>query len=595
MSAIKTRDQIDPQDKWDVESIYDAPEKYDEDFEQIDILLKPILELQGQLNTPENVAKVFELEDALGLLLDRLYLYAHLLEDQDTAVGENQARMSKLRTRYAQISGRAAWITPEILQQSEETLKQWLDAPVLKFYRRTMEKLVRRKPHTLSIPEETLLGKAGEVMHLAGEAFGKLCNADLTFDDAVDETGERHPVTNGSYSVLLRSTDRTLRQSAYESMYHTYGCHRNTLATLLSGGVKEHALNTELRKHGSCLEAALFYDDIPTTVYTSLIEAVHEALPVYYKYVELRKKMLGVDALKMYDLYVPITPNFKLEADWPQCREWALEALKPLGAEYVEGAKKAFDERWFDIYENKGKRSGAYSSGAYGQKPLMLLNYHGQLDDVFTTAHELGHSMHTHLSQEAQPYRYAGYPIFLAEIASITNEALLQHFLTQKTGDPAFKAFLLNHLCDSFKGTVFRQTMFAEFELMIHQAAENGEALTADWLCEKYGELNKLYMGPAVEVDEHIALEWSRIPHFFYNFYVFKYATGFVAAQVFAQRARESEETRDRYLSLLKSGGSKDPLDAVRDAGVDLADPSTIKQAFTAFDIAISELTELLG
>lgn len=595
MQSPANRSDINSTHLWDVDSVYATPAVWEEDFKKLDGMLQPVVAMQGKLKSPAAVAKAFVAQDALGLLQGKLYLYAHMKEDEDTNVSDNQARMSRIRSEFAKISGATAWIQPEILEQDEETLRAWTSAAELKDYRRSMELLVREKPHTLSAQEETLLGLAGDVLSNPYESFGKLTNADLKFENAVDAEGNEHPVSNGSLGPLLQSRDRVLRKNAWGSLYKTYREHENVLASLLGGSTKNHVFNANVRKFDGALEASLFNDNIPTDVYMSLIQAVHTALPAFYDYVDLRAKMLGLEGdLNMWDLHVPIVPEFDVKVEWKQCEEWVRESTKPLGPDYQEGVLASFRERWYDVFENTGKRSGAYSTGSFGQKPFMLLNYHGTLNDVFTTAHELGHSMHTFMSHKFQPYRYSDYPIFLAEIASTTNEALLHHYLVETQTDPQFRAYLLNHLCDSFKGTMFRQTMFAEFELEIHRRLERGEAITAKSLREYYYELNAKYYGPRVKADERIAAEWSRIPHFYYNFYVYKYATGFAAAQIFSQRILSGAAGRDAYLGFLKSGSSRDPLDTTRAAGVDLADPAVLTQAFANFKSAVKELRGVL-
>ena len=595
MTAVATRSEIALNARWDVESVYASPAEWEADFSRIPSLLKPVVDMRGKLTTPEALAKVFQAEDELGLLLGKLHLYAHMMEDVDTTVGENQARMGKIRAQWAKISGDTAYIRPEILMQSEETLKAWRDHDALKGFRRTMDLLFREKPHTLSTEEETLLGLSSDIFSIPYESFSKLTNADMKFKSVHDGAGTEHAVSNGSFLSLLQSTERPLRKAAFGSIYEGYGDHVNVLCSTLNGSTKTHAFNAKVRRFGSALESSLFNDNVPTAVYHSLIKAVHNALPIFHRYLDVRARQLGLSGdLNMWDLHVPIVPDFELSVNWEECREWVVESTKPLGEEYQKGVLASFDERWYDIFENKGKRSGAYSTGAFGQKPFMLLNYHSSLDDVFTVAHELGHSMHTLMSHRHQPYRYSDYPIFLAEIASTTNEALLQHYLMKTQSDPRLRAYLLNHLCDSFRGTMYRQTMFAQFELAIHERVESGESLTADWLKEYYYDMNTKLYGPHVKADDRIAIEWSRIPHFYYNFYVYKYATGFAAAQIFSQRIIESAEKRDAYLGFLKSGSSRDPLDTVRAAGVDLADPKVLEQAFARFDAAIGELEDLL-
>ena len=595
MSQPKLRSEIDPANQWDVDSVYASVEEWEKDFARIGDLLEPIVALKGKLDSPAAVAAVYRAEDALGMLLGKLYLYAHMREDSDLSVGENQARMARMRAQYARIGGEVAFINPQILALPEETIKAWMDAPELKEYRRSLELLLREKPHTLTEAEETLLGLASDLFSTPQEAFGKLTNADLKFADATDAEGHAHPVSNGTFLSLLMKKDRELRRAAFGSIYAGYGDHKNTLATLLAGSTKSHVFNARVRKFPGALEASLFRDNIPPAVYTSLIEAVDNALPAFHEYLALRAEHLGVgNDLNMWDLHTSIVPEMDLTIDWNECRQWVEESTRPLGPEYHKVVLSSFTERWYDIYENKVKRSGAYSTGHYGQKPFMLLNYHGTLNDVFTVAHELGHSMHSWLSQHNQPFRYSDYPIFLAEIASTTNEALLHDYLVKTKQDPKLRAYLLNHLCDSFRGTMFRQTMFAEFELEIHRMLERGEAITAETVSKYYYELNARYHGPNVKADDRIAIEWMRIPHFYYNFYVYKYATGFAAAQLFARQVLSGPTGRDQYLGFLKSGSTKDPLDTVRDAGVNLADPAVVTKAVDGFRDAVKELRGLL-
>ncbi|CAN5458911.1 oligoendopeptidase F [soil metagenome] len=591
----RKRSEIPVSQQWDVQSVYATAADWEADFARIPALLKPVVDMRGKLTSAAAVAEVFRAEDELGIVMNRIYLYAHMLEDSDLTVGENQARMGRVRSQYAKIGGELAFIRPEILGQPEATLRAWATEPTLAPYKRSMMELLREKPHTLSVQEETLLGLAGDIFSTARESFGKLTNADMKYDDATDSEGNKHTVTSGSFYSLLQKSDRALRQSAFEQIYKEYGEHSNTLATMLGGSSKVHVFNANVRKFPGALEASLFNDNIPPAVYHSLISAVHEALPAFHEYLDLRARQLGLEGdLNMWDMHVPIVPDFHLEVGWDECREWVETSTKPLGADYHRTVLSSFAERWYDIYENKGKRSGAYSTGAFGQKPFMLLNYHDTLNDVFTVAHELGHSMHSWQSQHTQQYRYSDYPIFLAEIASTTNEALLHHHLMETKDDPQLRAYLLNHLCDSFKGTLFRQTMFAEFELEIHRRLEKGETLTAESVNEYYYELNAKYHGPRMKADPKIAIEWMRIPHFYYNFYVYKYATGFAAAQIFAQQILSGDAGREKYLGFLRSGSSKDPLDTVRDAGVDLANPEALQRAFATFRAAVKELSELL-
>ena len=485
-------------------------------------------------------------------------------------------------------------VRPEILAQSLDTLKKWQEDPALEPFQRTMEVLVRLKPHTLSNEEETLLSGAGEIFRTPYNTFGYLTNADMTFPEVEDENGKKRALSQGRYITFMENRNRGVRERAFKTLYDTYIGFQNTLASTLAGSVKLDNFNARVRHFDSALEAALHPDNVPVSLYDTLADSVHDALPKLHSYLDLRKQVLGVDDLNMWDVYVPIVPGFDIKVDWDEACQWVLEACAPLGEEYTEALKTAFTDRWVDVYENKGKRSGAYSGGCYGSLPYVLMNYQGTLDHVFTLAHELGHSMHSWLANRSQPFRDSDYTIFVAEIASTTNEALLLDYLLKKTDDPKFKAYLLNHRCEQFRGTVFRQTMFAEYERMIHEMDAAGEPLTAESFGEKYFELNARYYGPAISADKRIANEWSRIPHFYYNFYVYKYATGFCASQVFSQRVLNSPAHRDMYLDFLRSGGSADPLDQVKKGGVDLTNRKIMTDAFESFGRSVEELRGLL-
>ncbi len=593
-TRIPERHEIAEQDRWNLEAIYPAPEAWEEDFGRLDALLAPVLTLKGKLDGPAALAALFRAEDELYPIVEKLYSYAHHREDENTKDPANQARQQRMVSKYAQIGAQTAWIDPEILAHPLEDLERWRDAPELADFRRTMRVLIRRKPHVLGDREETLLSMAAEIFRVPSATFGYLTNADMTFPDVVDENGKPQPLSNGRYVTFLEKRDRATRRRGFEAMYDTYRSFENTLASTLGGSVKLHNYNAKIRGFDSALDAALHPDAVPANLYSTLIDSVHEALPTYYDYVELRREVLGIEDLDMWDQYVPIVPDFDIKVDWAQACEWVRESCAPLGAEYASGLEECFAGRWIDVYENKGKRSGAYSGGSYLTQPYVLMNYQGTLDWVFTLAHELGHSMHSWLANRAQPYRYADYTIFVAEIASTTNEGLLHEHLLARTDDPRFRAYLLNHLCDQFKGTVFRQTMFAEFERTIHEMDAAGEPLTAQSLGDAYEKLNAKYYGPAIDADARIRSEWSRIPHFYYNFYVYKYATGFCASQVFKRRILESGDQRDQYLDFLRSGGSADPLDLVRTGGVDLTDRKVLTDAFATFSAAVKELRGLL-
>ncbi len=591
---IPERMDIKAEDMWNLEPLYDSPEAWEMEFAALEEKVKPLEAMRGQMNSATALADAFGREEELNRLIEKLYVYAHLRKDEDTRNNENQARESRMRARLAEIGGRLAWMTPEILSHSGEELRAWSEAPELASYVYAMTKLLRRKPHVLSEPEETLLSRASEVFSAPSQTYTFLTNADMKFPEAEDSQGRKLELTQGRYGVLLQKTDRALRHSAFNAMYDTIGSFRNTLACTLSSNVKLHNYMAETRHFNSALESSLHEDQIPVSLYEALIHAAHEALPHFYKYVSLRKNCMQLNDLDMYDMYVPIVPDFDMKVSYDQAAQWVVEACAPLGEEYVSVLKEGLAHGWVDRYENRGKRSGAYSSGCYDSHPYVLMNYHGQLNDVFTLAHELGHSMHSYLSNHTQPYHYADYPIFIAEIASTLNEALLLRYLLQKHDDPKMQAYLLNHFCDEFKGTVYRQTMFGEFEKHVHEMDANGEPLTPDALCDYYYNLNQEFFGPELKADQKIALEWARIPHFYYNFYVYKYATSLCASLIFVEQVLSGVAGREKYLNLLRSGGSNDPLKLIQNAGVDLTSTQTLVRAFEQFGRTADELAKCL-
>lgn len=592
--SVPARREVPEALTWDLQPLYASPEAWEADFARLDDLAAPVLALRGRLDSADAVRRLLDAETALDRSLERLHTYAHLRHDEDTAHAGNQAREARIRARYAELAAQCAWITPELLAHPEEEIRAWMEAPELAHCRRTLLKVLRNKPHVLSAAEETLLASAAEVLSASEQTYGLLTNADLAFPDIPGPRGEPLPLTEGTYRTHLENRDRSVRQAAFETLLGGYGKLRNTLASTLSATVKAHVFMARTRKFPSALEAALFDDQVPVAVYDGLIAATHAALPRFHRYLDLRRRALGLAEVDMFDLYVPLVPACAEPVPLAQAREWVLAACRPLGAEYGGVLRTAFDARWIDWLENKGKRSGAYSSGCYDSPPYLLLNHHDRLDDVFTLAHELGHSLHSWLANRAQPHRTAHYPVFLAEIASTVNELLLTHHLLGLPRKAAFRAHVLNHLCDSFKGTVFRQTMFAEFERDLHRWEEDGTPLTAEFLGERYYELNRRYYGAGLAAHAAIGLEWCRIPHFYCDFYVYKYATSFCAALVFARRLRAGEGV-DAYLGLLRAGGSRDPLDAVAAAGVDLRAAGVLREAFAEFDAVLAELESALA
>ena len=592
--AVPTRGEVPEALTWDLAPLYAAPEAWEADFARLDEVAAPVLALQGHLDSAAAVARLLAAETALDRLLEKLHTYAHLRHDEDTAHDGNQAREARIRARYAELAAQCAWITPELLAHPEEEIRAWMEAPELKDGRRTLLKVLRNKPHVLSSAEETLLARGSEVLSASEQTYSLLTNADMAFPDIPGPDGQPLPLTEGTYRTHLENPDRGVRKAAFETLLGGYGRLQNTIASTLSATVKAHVYMAQVRHFPTALEAALFDDQVPVAVYEGLISATREALPLFHRYLDLRTRALGLPDLDMYDLYAPLVPACAAKVPMEEAREWVLAACRPLGEEYAGALRTAFDARWIDWPENKGKRSGAYSSGCYDSPPYLLLNHHDRLDDVFTLAHELGHSIHSWMANRAQPHRTAHYPIFLAEIASTVNELLLTHHLLARKGDAAFRAHLLNHLCDSFKGTVFRQTMFAEFERDLHRWEEDGTPLTAEFLRGQYYELNRKYYGPGLAAHPSIGLEWCRIPHFYFDFYVYKYATSFCAALVFARRLRAGEGV-EAYLGLLRAGGSRDPLEAVAAAGVDLRDPGVLREAFDEFGAVLAELETALA
>jgi oligoendopeptidase F len=595
---IPPRSEIPASMTWDLSSLYADDAAWEADFAGAPGALEPLLALRGRLSeSAATLRTALHEQDELERLLERLHTYAHLRNDEDLANQTTQGMFDRATSLYHDVSARLAWITPEIMAIPDERMRAFLSDPDLAYYRFALQVMLRFKPHTLSDSEERLLALAGEALGSPYKTFSRLNNADLRFPMVPDGKGGTAELSQGNFVVFLESRDRTVRKAAFEALYDTYGKLKNTLASTLDGAVKAAIFRTRARGYGSTLEASLFPDNVPPSVYDSLIEAIHERLPAFHRYVALRRQVLGLDRLDMYDMYVPLVPDFELEIGWEQAREWVLASLAPLGEEYCRIAASAFEQRWFDVLECQGKRSGAYSSGCYDSWPYMLLNYKGTLDSVFTLAHELGHSMHSHLANAAQGFRYADYAILVAEVASTTNEMLLTRHLLDQAGDPRLRAYLLNHLCDGFKGTVYRQVQFAEFERLLFDLAEKGEPLTHEALSERYYEINARAYGGEVQADRRIALEWMRIPHFYYNFYVYKYATGFSAAVALSEGILSGDPGRvEAYLGFLKAGASKDPLDVLRDAGVDLARPDAIVAALAKFDEVVADLrSELVG
>jgi len=593
----KERKDIPKESTWDLRPLYSSQKKWEEDFESLDKLLKAANRLKGKLGaSASNVKKAYDKFDALHRILEKVYVFTHLKSDEDLSNSTNTGTLNRVTAKFAEIQGASAWFEPEILALPESKLKKYIKSKELAFYRRSLEELMRDKPHMLSANEEKILGMASDALSTPGKTFSALNNADLQFPTVKDAGGNKVELTHGNYIKFLESGKREVRKKAFSAMYDTFGKYRNTLATTLAGSVKTNVLNARIRNFPSALDASLHPDNVPRKVYEKLIETVNANLKPFYEYLDVRRKVLKIKKLDMYDLHAPIVKGCKSSFTWDEACEKVIEAVAPLGGEYVKEVKKGFASRWVDVYESKGKRSGAYSSGCFDSYPYILMNYQGNMNDVFTLAHELGHSMHSFLSRQNQEYHYADYKIFVAEVASTTNEILLHHSLTEKSEDETFKLYLQSHLADGIRGTVYRQTMFAEYEKLIHDNFEKGVPLTADSLTESYYELNKKYHGPKVKPDEGIGMEWARIPHFYYNFYVYKYATGFSAAAALSKGILEGNQKKiEAYLNFLKAGSTKDVLDIMKDAGVDLTTPKPVEDTLDLFADTVKQLKKGLG
>lgn len=582
---------------WDLTPVFASDDAWFAEYEALKALPEKIAEYRGTLGkSAKDLLSFLKFEDEVTLRLSSLLGYASCKGDEDTSNNFYQDMRGKATGTWVNISGALSFETPEIMAIDEKVIDGFYkDEPELETYRRSIYQIRRRAAHILSDEGEKLLAAAGEMADAPDRIRSTFSDADLTFDDVVDGQGKVHHLTDGTLVPLLESTDVKLRENTFKTFYKRMGEFKNTVASTLDAQFKQLRFFAGARKYSSTLEASLDVTEVPVSVYTNLIEAVHANLDKMYKYVALRKKLLGVDELHMYDVYTPIVPDAAVEIDFEQSKKTVLEALSVLGEDYTDMLKEGFANRWIDVYENVGKRSGAYSSGFGRPHPYVLLNHKNNLDSQFTLAHEMGHALHSYLTMKNQPVNTADYVIFVAEVASTCNEVLLMKYLLKNTTDKNAKAYLINHFLDQFKGTIYRQTMFAEFELEMGKMSENGETLTADALCKKYYELNKLYFGPDMVSDEEIALEWSRIPHFFYNYYVFQYATGFSAAVAIANRILEkgAPAVAD-YKRFLSSGCSTDPISLLKIAGVDMSSPEPINEALKLFGSLIDELDALL-
>ena len=595
--SFERREQIPERYRWDTTRLFENDEAFSRALSEAKDLEEEY-EIWGPtaMSSGAGLLGYLRFDDDATLELERLFNYVSRRADEDTRVGKYQDLKAQLRALIARVGAASAWFAPKLLALSDETLDGWYaDTPGLSLYRRAIDRMRALKDHVLTPSEEALLAQASEMAAQPEAIFSMLNDADMSFEDAVDSKGHSHAVTHGSYFPLMQSGDRSLRESAYHSIYGAYGRIKNTSAALLGSQTKQLQFFARARRYADTLEAALAPTEVPVSVYQGLIDAVHKNVSALHRYMELRRRVLGLDTLRYWDLYVPLTKEDDRRYSFDEACDLMLRALAPLGEDYLGVVRRAIDERWYDVYETPGKASGAYSSGGRGLTPLILLNYQGTLDDIFTLVHETGHSLHTHLASEAQPGRYAQYEMFVAEVASTTNECLLLHYLLDNAQDTAERAHLLNHLCEQFRGTLFRQTLFAEFERDVNEASARGKGMGADALSERYAQLNELYYGSAVTLDDEIAHEWERIPHFYYNYYVYVYATSFAAAVALSKRILTGDATaRDRYLAFLAGGSSKPPIELLAGAGVDMASGAVVDEALGTFSQTVDELEGLL-
>ena len=592
---IPERSEIAEQDKWAISDIYPSDEAWNQDLEKAKAKTQEIAKFQGRLgDSPEVLLGYYTLVEEMAVLASALANYAFRKQDEDSRIGKYQSMAGDVQGVFVAYSAASSFATPEILAIPEEKLQAFYgEEPKLERYRRVIENTRRKKDHVLTPAEEKILAAAGEMANAPETTYSRLANADLKYPDAVDAEGNHHPVSAGTFVPCEESPDRVLRKSAYESAYHTLDSFKNSFASMLDGQMKQLKFYSAARKYGSSLEASLDNTNVPTSVYYNLIEAVHQNMDKMHRYVSLRKKLLGVDELHFYDVYTPLIADVDKHIPFAQAKDTVYEALAPLGEKYRAILKEGFENRWIDVYQNVGKRSGAYSAGARVH-PYVLMNYNGTLDNQFTLAHEMGHAIHSYLSNHTQNPLDASYVIFVAEVASTCNEALLMEYLLGKTTDKRERAYLINHFLEQFKSTLYRQTMFAEFEMNIGKMADEGKTLTADVLCGEYRRLNEEYFGPDMVVDDEIAMEWARIPHFYMNYYVFQYATGYSAAVALSRRIlKEGEKAVEDYLGFLSGGCSKSPIDLLKGAGVDMSTPDPVNQALQLFGELLDEMEEL--
>ena len=593
---IKDRSSIESIYKWNIDEMYNNKEAIDVDIKKVESILKEVKNYKGKLgSSKDSLYKALKLSEDASRIVQNLYVYTHMKQHEDTRINENQGMATKIDMLSTELSMATSYIVPEIISIDDKILNEFLESKELSFYRKYIDDILREKPHTLSEREEEILAATSDISGVAENVYDMLSFADLEFPEIEDEEGNKVKLTHSNFSVFLKSKNQRVRKDAFEALYSVYDKYKNTFASTLYGGIKSEIFYSKMRKHKSALEGSLFNDDVSVDVYNNLILAIDENLDSLNKYVELKKRFLGLEEIHMYDLYVPLTDKFDMKIPYEKAQEIILEALRPLGEEYLNIIKKAFSERWIDVYENEGKQGGAYSWGSYDSHPYILMNYHDDLNSLFTLIHELGHSVHSYYSRTSQEYLYSNYKIFVAEVASTLNELLLINYLLDNSSSREETIYLLNYYLEQFRTTVYRQTMFAEFEKITHEKVEGKEPLTAKEFTDIYYGLNEKYYGKSCNVDKQIGLEWARIPHFYSNFYVYKYATGFSAASALSQQIlKEGEPAVQRYIEFLKSGGSEYPLVQLKSAGVDMEKKESVDSALSVFSELVDKLEKEL-
>jgi len=597
MDLLPKREDVSDKYKWKLEDIYPSDEAWEIDYKRLKGIIPAILEYKGRLNSARNLCAAFKLCDEINETLEALFTYARMRRDEDNTNPKYQALADRAMNLLVDVKSALSFIIPEVLSLSyDEIYNYFEEEPALRLYEHYINDIMRRKSHVLSADEEDILARTAEISEAPDLIFTMLNDADIKFPFVKNENGDEVELTKGRYIQFMESQNQDVRKEAFEALYDTYTSFKNTLSGTLGSNIKKDIFFSNVRKYPSSLAASLDDENIPISVYDNLINTINDNLNLMHRYVGLKKKVLNLDELHMYDLYVPLISNVKIKVTYEEAVSEVLNGLAPLGEEYLEVLKRGFENRWIDVYENRGKTSGAYSWGCYGVHPFVLLNFQGTLDDIFTIAHEMGHSLHTYYSSSSQPYIYSQYTIFVAEVASTLNELLLMNYMLNNVNDQNMKLYLINHYLEEFRTTVYRQTMFAEFEKIIHEQAENGYSLTADNMSHIYYDLNLKYHGHDIVIDDKIAIEWARIPHFYNSFYVYKYAVGFAAAAALSQNIlQEGQSAVDRYITFLKSGSMDYPLELLKKAGVDMTSSEPIEAALDVFRNLLKQMEDIIS